>query len=103
MIPAKGADESTIRLLLVDRKEEWLTVYTDGFQAYESLDEDDAFEREYVVHRDGEYVDDNVHVNTCKSPDRWRDQLSPHRGVSKDNLSRITEHSSSVDTSIENR
>jgi transposase-like protein len=56
VIPAKAADESTIRLLFADRKEESLTVYTDGFRAYEPLDEDDAFDREYVVHGDGEYA-----------------------------------------------
>ena len=87
VIPAKAADESTIRLLLTDRKEESLTVYTDGFRAYEPLDEDDAFDREYVVHGDGEYADEEVHVNTCEShaslTRRW---LSPHRGVSKDKL-----------------
>jgi transposase-like protein len=87
VIPAKAADESTIRLLLADRKEESLTVYTDGFRAYEPLEADDAFDREYVVHGDGEYVDEEVHVNTCEShaslTRRW---LSPHRGVSKDKL-----------------
>jgi len=30
VIPAKATDESKIRLLLADRKEESLTVYTDG-------------------------------------------------------------------------
>ena len=54
VIPAKAADESTIRLLLANRQQEPLTVYTDGFRAYEPLDEDDAFSREYVVHGDGE-------------------------------------------------
>ena len=87
VIPAKAADESTIRLLLADRKEESLTVYTDGFRAYEPLDADDAFDRKYVVHGDGEYADDEVHVDTCEShaslTRRW---LSPHRGVSKDKL-----------------
>ena len=43
--PAKAADESTIRLLLDGYKEESLTVYTDGFRAYEPLDGDDAFDR----------------------------------------------------------
>ena len=76
VIPAKAADESTIQLLLANRKEESLTVYTDGFRAYEPLEDDDAFAREYVVHGDGEYADDEVHVNTCE----------PHRGVSKDKL-----------------
>jgi len=87
VIPAKAADESTIRLLLADRQEESLTVYTDGFRAYEPLEADDAFTREYVVHGDGEYADEEVHVNTCEShaslTRRW---LSPHRGVSKDRL-----------------
>jgi transposase-like protein len=87
VIPAKAADESTIRLLLAAGQQESLTVYTDGFRAYEPLEEDDAFDREYVVHGDGEYADDEVHVNTCEShaslTRRW---LSPHRGISKDKL-----------------
>ncbi|PSQ17176.1 IS1595 family transposase [Halobacteriales archaeon QS_8_69_26] len=87
VIPAKAATESRIRLLLADRQQESLTVYTDGFRAYDPLDEDDAFTCEYVVHGDGEYVDGEVHVNTCEShaslARRW---LSPHRGVSKDRL-----------------
>jgi transposase-like protein len=87
VLPAKAADESTIRILLADRKEESLTVYTDGFRAYELLDEDDAFDREYVVHGDGEYADGDVHVNTCESHGSLaRSWLSPHRGVSKDKL-----------------
>ena len=87
VIPTKAATESRIRLLLADRQQESLTIYTDGFRAYEPLEEDDAFTREYVVHGDGEYVDRDVHVNTCEShaslARRW---LSPHRGVSKDRL-----------------
>jgi transposase len=85
--PAKAVEESTIRLLLGDRQQESLTVYTDGFRAYEPLDSDDAFDRPYVVHGEGEYADGDVHVNTCEShaslARRW---LSPHRGVSKDKL-----------------
>ena len=54
---------------------------------YNPLAEDDQFDREYVVHGDGGYADDTVHVNTCEShaslARRW---LSPHRGVSKDRL-----------------
>lgn len=87
VISAKVADESTIRLLLADRQEESLTAYTDGFRAYEPLEEDDAFTREYVVHGDGEYADDEIHVNTCESraslTRRW---LSPHQGISKHKL-----------------
>jgi len=67
VIPSKAADESTSRLLLADRQQESLAVYTDGFRAYEPLEEDDPFTREYVVHGDGEYVDGDVHVNTCES------------------------------------
>ncbi|ELZ81078.1 ISH4-type transposase [Haloferax elongans ATCC BAA-1513] len=87
VVPAKSADESTVRLLLADHEEESLTVYTDGFRAYDPLEDDEEFHREYVVHGDGEYVDGDVHVNTCEShaslARRW---LSPHRGVSKDKL-----------------
>jgi transposase-like protein len=79
VLPAKAADESMIQLLVADRNEESLTVYTDGFRAYEPLDEDDAFHREYVVHEDGEYVDGDVHVNTCESHGSLaRSWLSPH-------------------------
>ena len=51
-----------IGLLLAERREESLTVYTDGFQAYEPPEEDDAFSHEYVVHSDSEYADYEVHV-----------------------------------------
>jgi transposase-like protein len=67
MLPTKAADELTIRLLLAVDQQESLTVYTDGFRAYEPLDGDDAFTREYVVHSDGEYADGDIHVNTCES------------------------------------
>ncbi|UHH27167.1 IS1595 family transposase [Halobacterium noricense] len=87
VVPAKSADESTVRLLLADHEEESLTVYTDGFRAYDPLEDDDEFTRKYVVHGDGEYADGDIHVNTCEShaslARRW---LSPHRGVSKDKL-----------------
>ena len=43
VIPAKAATESQIRLLLADRQQESITVYTDG-----------------------EYADDGVHVNTIR-------------------------------------
>jgi transposase-like protein len=83
--PAKSADKSTVRLLLAAAKQESVTVYTDGLRAYEPLDSDNAFDRQYVVHGEGEYADGDVHVNTCESraslARRW---LSPHRDVSKD-------------------
>jgi len=37
VVPAKSADESTVRLLLADHDEESLTVYPDGFRAYDPL------------------------------------------------------------------
>ncbi|SEL33624.1 IS1595 family transposase [Haloferax larsenii] len=87
VVPAKSADESTVRLLLENHEKESLTVYTDGFRAYDPLDDDRNFERESVIHGDGEYVDGDAHVNTCESHTslarRW---LSPHRGISKDKL-----------------
>jgi len=87
VIPAKSADESTVRLLLDNHDQESLTVYTDGFRAYDPLDDDDTFDRQYVVHSDGEYADDNVHINTCESHGSLlRPWLSPHRGISKDKL-----------------
>ncbi|ELY45792.1 Insertion element protein [Natronorubrum tibetense GA33] len=57
VIPAKSADESTVRLLLANRKKGPLIVYIDRFRAYDQLNEDDAFDREYVVHGNGEYAD----------------------------------------------
>src|SRR6056297_546378 len=87
VVPAKSANESTVRLLLGEHNQESLTVYTDGFRAYDPLEDDEDFDREYVVHGDGEYANGDVHVNTCEShaslARRW---LSPHRGVSKDRL-----------------
>jgi transposase-like protein len=87
VIPAKTADESTVRLLLAARQQESLTIYTDGFRAYDPFEGDDTFERESVIHGDGDYVDGEVHVNTCESHGSLlRPWLSPHRGVSKDKL-----------------
>ena len=87
VVPVKAATESKIRLLLAVDQQESLTTYTDGFRAYEPLEEDDVFTGECVVHGDDEYVDGNVHANTCEShaslARRW---FSPHRGVSKDRL-----------------
>jgi len=73
-ISAKAADELTIRPLMPNRHQESLTVYTDGFQAYESLDEADAFTREYAVHGDGEYVDGDVHGTHVRATNRWCDR-----------------------------
>ncbi len=84
VIPSKSADESTVRLLLDNHEEESLTVYTDVFRAYDPLEKDETYQREAVIHGEGEYVDGGAHVNTCEShaslARRW---LSPHRGISK--------------------
>lgn len=76
-----------MRLLLGDREEELLTVYTDGFRAYNPLEDDENFQRVAVIHGEREYVDGDVHVNICEShASLARQWLSPHRGVSKDKL-----------------
>ena len=49
VVPMKSADESTVRLLLDNHEQELLTVYTDGFRAYDPLNNDDTFDRKYVV------------------------------------------------------
>ncbi|QGA83743.1 Transposase [Halomicrobium sp. LC1Hm] len=67
VVPAKSADESTIRLLLADHDKESLTVYTDGFRACDPLEEGDAFTREYVVHGDGEYADSDIHATPARA------------------------------------
>jgi len=86
-VSAKSADKSTVQFLLNSCKEESPTVYTDGFRAYDPLEDDETYQREAVIHREGEYVDENAYVNTGESHAslvrRW---LSPHRGVSKDKL-----------------
>ena len=67
VVPAKLADELTVWLLFAAREKEPLTVYTDGFRAYDPLDDDDRFHRESVIHANNEYIDGDVHVNTCES------------------------------------
>jgi len=57
VVPAKSADESTVRLLLGNREEESLTVYTDGFRAYDPLKDDENYQRGAVIHGKGEYVE----------------------------------------------
>ncbi|EMA43615.1 transposase [Halococcus saccharolyticus] len=69
------------------RQQESLTVYTDGFRAYDPLEKDAAFDRECVTHGDSEYIDGEVRVNTCECHGSLlRPWLSPHRGISKDKL-----------------
>ena len=76
-----------MRLLLDNHEKESPTVYTNGFRAYNPLNDDENFHRESVVHDDCKYVNGDAHVNTGKSNRRASDAwLSPHRGVSKDKL-----------------
>ena len=75
VVPAKSVDESTVRLLLANHEQESITVYTDGFRAYDPLEDDDAFDREYVVHGDGEYADDEVHVKPARATRRTSTQV----------------------------
>lgn len=87
VVPSKSDDESTVQLLLDTCEEESLTIYTDGFRTNDPLEKDEKYQREAVIHGKGEYVDGDVHVNTCEShAPLARQWLSPHRGISKDKL-----------------
>ncbi len=57
VIPSKSADESTVRHLLDNHEDESLTVFTDGFRAYDPLEKDETYQREAVIHGEGGYVD----------------------------------------------
>jgi transposase-like protein len=65
-----------IRLLPAVGQQELLAVYTDGFRVYETLEDDDAIDLDYFACGDGEYANNEVHINTLES----------HRGISKDKL-----------------
>jgi transposase len=98
VIPAKAADESMSRLLLAVGQQESLTVYIDGFRAYDPLEEDDTFDREYVVHGD-----EDIHVNAAKAKRRGRGGGSRRiRASPRTDSHRIYEPSSSVMKSSEN-
>jgi transposase/transposase-like protein len=66
VVPAKSADEATVRLLLDNHEKESLTVYTDGFWTYNSLDDNESFNRGSVIHGEVEYIDVDAHVDTCE-------------------------------------
>ena len=93
-----------MRLLLADHEEESLTVYTDGFRAYEPLDDDDEVSCEFVVHGDGEYADDEVNVNTsARATGRCCDRGSrPIAGSQRTGSHSISERSSSAANSFGN-
>jgi transposase-like protein len=83
-VPAKTVDESMMRLLLTASQQESLTVYTDEFRAYEPLDEDDAFDREYVVTVTANRLTKPFTSTSVRATGRCCDPwLSPHRGVSE--------------------
>ena len=66
-MPAKSADELTIQLCWLTASRSLSPSIPTDFCAYDLLEEDEKFDREYVVQEDGEYADDAVHVNTCES------------------------------------
>jgi len=77
VIPAKSTNGSSVRLLLDNHEQESLTVYIEGFRAYDPLNDDDTFDRQYVVHSDGEYADEEVHINIYESHGSFCDRGSP--------------------------
>lgn len=46
---ARPADDPTVRPLLTVDQQELLTVYTDGFRAYDPPDEDDVITHKYAT------------------------------------------------------
>jgi len=57
--------------------QELLTVHTDGFRAYNPLEENNAFDREYIVYT----MMENTPMETdtpvpVRATDRWRDSNS---------------------------
>jgi len=56
-----------VRLLLIARESEALTVSTVRLRVYKLFDEYDAITQRYVVHRDSEYDDGVVHINSCET------------------------------------
>lgn len=48
-------------------EEESLTVSAEGFQAYDPLENNDAYQRE-VVYSSDEYLNRNIYVNVCERP-----------------------------------
>jgi transposase-like protein len=78
VISAKATTESIIRPLLAELKYDSLTVYTDGFRAYEPLEAADAFDREYVVHGNGEYLMKRCISTLGRATRRWCDGGSRH-------------------------
>ncbi len=44
VVPAKSADDSTVRLLIAVVEEESHTIYTDGFCAYDPLEDDEEYQ-----------------------------------------------------------
>jgi len=84
VVAAKSGDESTMRPLFGDAEEESPTVCTDGFRAYDPLEDDENIQREAVIHGDGEYVDGDAHVNTAGATRRCCDGVSRHIGAFKE-------------------
>jgi transposase-like protein len=75
-----------IRLLLANRQQEPLIIYTDEFYSYDPLEVDEKFGRECVVHGDDEYADDTVHVNTCEASQKIASHSISARSNSDENF-----------------
>ena len=83
VVPAKSADESTVRLLHDNHEEESLTVYTDGFRAYDPLDDDEDFQRGSVITA-RENTSMETHTSTpARATRRWCDGGSHRIEVSQ--------------------
>ena len=102
--PAKAADESTIRLLLSNRQQESITVYTDV--AFERTSHSMRTTRSIV--NLSSTARENTLMKTCTSTParatrRWRDGGSrPIKAFPKTNSHRILEQSNFGNVSVEN-
>lgn len=70
-----------------------IDVYRDEFRACGPLEDDGAFDRQSVVHSDGAYADQEMHIKSASATGVGDPWLSFHRGISKDNSRRINDRS----------
>lgn len=89
----ESADMDTCHEVIGTHVAEGSEVHTDGWPGYNGIDEELNVDHESVSHSSGEYAREGekhcVHCNTMEG--YWpqvREFLKPHRGVSKENLSR---------------
>ena len=65
-MPIKMTDKGTIQDIIFKHVEEDTTIYTDEHGSYDGLDEE-GYEHDTVNHKEGEYVDGNVHTNSIEA------------------------------------